>query len=435
MNLLAKRKLGWLLWLTPFLFSCESDDILSLPQEPGDQTLNLYYTELALPFTLAQIDSINTTNTSQSPRFLLSGQYSDESFGTTQATGFTSFRVTTLPSAIESNATFDSLVLTTVHNYFYGLTGESAIQQLSVHLLSDTIERRIRYSQETIDFDPTPIGSLNFSTGPEVIQDADTLRIRLDNLVGSNLLDSIKGVAPDTITNTQLSLFIPGVALVPSEGSNVATGFNPDQTSLIVYYKNPGDTTSRAYAMGTNLSFSNISADRTNTPLAPLATSGISAMAEDGHLYLQSSVGLAPRISFKPLLQFIDSIETTRNAQLRLNSVRFQLRMIPYLSSAPPPPALSFYTFNTYETEGYLTRETNYTTFLAPLNSSSNSPAIARDSLTVEAELGLYLQTLAETRSDSSEFILLGTGFERTLNQFRTQPDSIFLKIQYTLLE
>lgn len=452
MNLLDKKKAGWLLWLTPFLFACESEEILSLPQEPGDQTLNLYFTEIPLPYSLVQVDSVftrrlSTNSNSGDDYHLLVGNYQDEALGEVQAQAFTELTIGT-KAEVTAEDNFDSLVLIMVNDYFYGDADNISLQTVGIYELADTLERKGYYSMDKAAFLPTPLAEHTFTPNPEVNDSADTLRFTLDNAFGQELLGLAKAGSSTLNTDSAFREYFPGIALTSAVGNKAVTGFDPSRVSMVLYFSTSDETTSTAYTFGINSSrantFNNISVDRSGTPLAGLTTPDEEMMADDGKFYLQSGTGLYPTLSLQPILDFIKKVEdSTTTARLRINRVDLYVGTTSLTDGQPLPNPVQAYGFE----EGFKVKTDSvisgysYVPVAVGLNNSTQpsltaAPIPATES-TYQVSITNYLQFLLAGVEYDTTFIVRPnqTAAGSTINQVIAEPDSVIAKFYYTLLE
>jgi len=450
---------GWLLWLTPLLFSCESDEILSLPQEPGDQNLNLYFTDIPLTYSLVQLDSIFTSRTSNSVDYhLLVGNSRSELFGSVRAQTFTEL---TLGSRTEVTAEdeFDSLVLILVNDYFYGDADRAVDQTIGVYPLADTLARKSHYSQDKAEFLSDPLAEFTLSPNPDAGSSPDTLRIALDNAFGQELFDLAQADAETLQTDSAFRLFFPGIALTSPVESGFVAGFNPDLFRVAMYFSTSSETSSTSYTFDISanraITYNNIEADRSGTPLASLVAEDEAFDAQDGGFYLQLGTGLTPVLSLQPVVDFIKNIEdSTGNiynsdrSRLRVNRVDLYIGTTPLGEGQPLPEAIVGFGFEEDFSIKVDSARDNFQRLVQnprvlrvdnvqPTNSGLYP--IPPTESAFQAQITQHIQLLMdETPTIESDFIFRppsSTTLGTTLNQIVAEPDSVIAKIHYTLLE
>ncbi|MGD1889004.1 MAG: DUF4270 family protein [Cyclobacteriaceae bacterium] len=452
---MAKKNVGWLLWLTPFLFSCESDEILSLPQEPGDQNLNLYFTDIPLSYSLVQLDSIFTSRTSNSIDYhLLVGNSRSELFGNVQAQAFTELTLDTR-TEVTAEDEFDSLVLILVNDYFYGDASRAADQTIGIYQLADTLARKSHYSQDKAEFLSDPLAEFPLSPNPDVDSSPDTLRIPLVGSLGQNLFDLAQANAETLQTDSAFRLFFPGIALTSPVESGFVAGFNPDLLRLAMYFSTSDETSSTSYTFDISanraITYNNIEADRSGTPLASLVTEDETFDAQDGGFYLQLGTGLTPVLSLQPVADFIKNIEdsigninNSDRSRLRVNRIDLYIGTTPLGEGLPLPEAIVGFGF---EEDFSIKSDTNSIGTLIPRVLVADDIQPTRSGLypipptesVFQAQITRHIQSLIdESPITEAELILRSpssTALGNTLNQIVAEPDSVIAKIYYTLLE
>ncbi len=456
MNLLDSRKAGLVAILALFLLACETDESISLPFDPNIDNLNAHYTEITLPFSLVQLDSINTTRSGDNPKPLLVGNYVDETFGTVNAVSYNDFNLAS-EAAIAADDVFDSLTLMVVNNYFYG-EEVNLTQTLSVFQLQDTIASGAHYSFESQPYRPAALGSVTFAANLKAASARDTLRIRLDDAVGQDLFAKLKDKAPEVSSDSVFRIYFKGIALVSGTENRFMTGFDPARIRMLLYYSAPSETESSTYSFNTSplTTYNTIRYDRTGTPIAGINMPGTRSQATDSGFYLQSGTGLAALLDFKPLVNFVNNIrqgEDPRN--LLFNQVSLHIG-VGEAGSQPPPATLAAFDVN--DALKIKTGVPAGTRDPSPVpvglfSNTSNPPQpspIEFDTVGMAYDLNItnYMQSLVDSNSvrdrfilnDGSfayedEFLLRADDLQHTLNQIAIPADSVKLQIYYTTLD
>jgi len=304
------------------LFSCEDDTTsLSLDGAGVDVELGTSYKDdfTVEAATVIAPDSILAFRRGN----LLTGHITDNNFGTVTATSFLEVGAISATVTGAAGAQVDSMVLALDYDESYGDTTQNLT--ISVHQLQQPFqETATYYSASTLPYQPEALGSLTFKPAPrrvktEVITtttngtSASTTvnrsfpaRVRLSNALAAQIL------AQSTTTlgsQAEFIKFLPGIAITASTDAQAVLGFRPtaDSSYLKIYYTSGG--TKYQYQLGISASnnyFSNISTDRTGTPLAALRQAGDSLPANsvNNQAFLQESVGLKTKISFPDLKNF-----------------------------------------------------------------------------------------------------------------------------------
>ncbi|MEM6845358.1 MAG: DUF4270 family protein [Bacteroidota bacterium] len=444
MNLLARRKVGWLLWLTPLLFSCESDEILSLPQEPGDQTLSLFFEEIPLNYSLVQLDSvISSRRSNDNAHRFLAGTYRSEFFGQVQATTFAELSLDTRPE-VTAEDEYDSLVLTLVNDYFYGNASQAINQSIGIYLMLDTIARRGYFRTEEIPFSALPLAEHNFMPNPKADSIADTLRIVLDNTFGRELFGLAQADSDILKSDSAFREFFPGIAIAPLMGNAAITGFDPAQLQLSLFFSTSTDTISSAYTFDVGATFNNITADRSGTPLASVTMPNQKTDAADGGFYLQAGTGLVPTLSLQPILSFIDTVERNTEAELRINQIELYIGTTSQGEGRSLPNPIAAFTFgddfslvvDTVQIDRFTVVPARRGLQIENGQNVRGESFISPIESTYQIVINQYTQNLInEIPNTTTEFRIQTPQLGNRLDEIVAEPDSVFAKIFYTLLE
>lgn len=342
MNWLTKGKYG-LIALSALFLSCENDDLLSLDFDPQDENINLSFTELTLPFQLVQRDSVRTSYSSSMPV----GKYVNSDFGKVEAISYMALGISARSDA-DTDDELDSLVLTFTRNYFYGSDDEGLEQTVNIHQLSEpVIDSLTYYTSSSLAYEPNALGSLRYSVDPGT---NDTLRVRLSEAMGNELLDKLKNDDPELDSSRLFIEYFKGLALVAPEEKGFITGFSSNSLRMHLYFSSPADTVSKVFSFGVAaiarsansvvpLNFYQINYDRSGTALADIDQPREVGSATDNRFYLQASSGIVPRIDFQPLVNFVDDNPN----RVLLNRVIMHIGLTEPEETMPAPPALFGY--------------------------------------------------------------------------------------------
>ena len=221
--------------------------------------------------------------------------------------------------------------------------------------------------------------------------------------------------------------------------------------SMILYFSTSDETTSTSYSFGTNssqlMTFNNISVDRSGTPLANITTPNQEMMAADGKFYLQSGTGLKPTLSLQPILDFVETVEDSSSdssAHLRINRVDLYIGTTPAAEGETLPQTIYAYGF---EDDFKIKRDTVQTSFntfqLMPVGLITDNAQTTNTASPIPSSESIYqvritnhlLSLLAGVSSLETNFILGPASAGNTINQIVAEPDSIFAKVYYTILE
>ncbi|WKN33038.1 DUF4270 family protein [Porifericola rhodea] len=452
MNWLAKKS-GLIVLSALLFFSCENDDLLSLDFDPNDENLNLSFTEFTVPFKLAQLDSVATSNADN----MLVGNYQNNNFGYAKSKAYIKVGIgNSSVNKAEDDHVLDSMVLVLVKNYFYGSTDGDMQQRINIHRLTEYFNDTLAYYRDSqLAYEDTPIGSFSFTANAE--EPTDTLRIRLSETLGNELLDKLKANAAEIDSNALFTNYFKGIALVSETENTFASGFYP-AISMIVYHSAPSDTVSESYSFGTSRFFNGIEYDRNGTVLTELSKAGTIGDASDGGFYMQAGTGVLPRLDFQPLLDFVRN----NSEKVLLNRVILHIGLPepPKLGTPPPSYLLGFQLeddgisnlveFSPVANQLIFSGLYNDTDYV--YNSIDNIPVPAEGSpfaydsasMSYEIKMTSFAQNLVDGYIDNSNVMLYpvnlsSSGVNRDLNdrysQIVTEADSIRLKVYYTELK
>ncbi len=442
MNWLTKGKYGLAALSALFLISCDDEELLSLDFNPQDENIDLSFTELTLPYQLVQLDSIATTNVDR----LLVGNYQSDDFGTVRSIGYINMGLGSLTSSAESDDELDSLVLVMVRNYFYGDARASLQQELEIRRLSEPFNDTITYfSSSSIPYETarTPLASSRFSANP---LEADTVRVRMDEMIGNDLLDKLKNNAVELDSNALFQDYFRGLALVPSSENQFMTGFS--RVQMLMYYSAPGDTASKTFSFVANKIFNGVETNRSATALAEINEPLEAVTPTDDRLYLQSYTGLIPRIDFQPLQDFV----ANNDDRILLNSVTLHIGLTKLEAGKDPPVALA----------GYLVQDDGVSRILSTFaNAQRNlffygmyedseyfydqlgrqpvpreASPLVYDSANMAYDLRVtsFTQTMLDGFVENSEILIYPNDLNSSVTQLITSADSLKLRVYYTRL-
>jgi hypothetical protein len=334
MNLLIK-KVALLLLLAAVFFSCEDPKDIGLDLQPQNQDFGVFFTDtITVVTTTVLVDSVRTSN---SP-YLLAGRYLDSKLGPIAAKSFFQVRYGSTAYNLGDAPVFDSLVLFLDYVYEYGNTGR--FQNLYVHQLQDSIQRKTYYNYDEAGYSLNPVGKKEQFAAKLSSDSLSNLTIRLNENLGQNLMG---------FSGQEESEFLKafyGLALIGAPDDNGAIiGINPSVstsnagTKLRLYYHNGTSTTPVFYDFyldGRN--YVNI---KNETPLAGLQNpyDAISSANTNEETFVQAGIGLMTRIEF-PYIQKL-------NEKGRIAINRTELEILPVegtqVNSVNFPPILTLY--------------------------------------------------------------------------------------------
>ncbi len=241
-------------------FSCADPTSLGTDLLEQDQA-NVFVTDtLTLQLSTITEDRVKTYDPDPNLQFdtYLFGDYVDPIMGKTTAGIFTQLSTTSVVPDLMIRAQVDSIVLQLSYDSlaFYGDRSES--YGISVFRLTEAMDSGADYySDAQFDYDPDPLGSINFTPfyGPVSLIDYDSLdnglgqtyeapphlRIPISTTFGEALIADTSALRE----TTEFLDFLKGFYIKPStENNNGIMGFNLNAaiTGLTVYYTNYDST-------------------------------------------------------------------------------------------------------------------------------------------------------------------------------------------------
>lgn len=296
--------------VTVMYSSCKEPELVGIEVLPDEGYGVAWVDTFTLQVRTITDDSVITSNTNSSIHLL--GEMNDPQFGSTRAEFYTQFRLPTASLTFLNGSVIDSVVLNLVYAGGYGDVSKYAgTQRFGVYRLEDVIyDTTTYYSNVQRAYSTTPLAQVQvrpnlistFLVGTDTIPTPPSLRIKLDNAFGQEILtaDPIGTLAADTA----FSKVFKGLAVVPEnpglaqgQGAilylNLASGY----TRLEVYYT---DTSAKKLMFPINaLSAAHSSISHEH----PFTLTDILESTDAGRneAYVQSMAGLKMRVQMPHL--------------------------------------------------------------------------------------------------------------------------------------
>ena len=344
-----------------FLISCREDETSLLGFRKATEKFKVRYVEVDVPTSVMAIDSVLTYNdvTSNARRRLLAGRYIDNKFGELTAEVYTQFGPLQPTVNISTDAKLVSGSLTLSFDFYYYGDEVGAPATFTVHELLDSLPPVFSASQElprniqgvqnyqpyyyntTVPYEIKEIGKVTYNVSPSIFDlraDAiinnpgsldhktiDSLSIPLSSVFTNKLFALARGQTNDYKIFSRFRRIFKGLLIKPGSTDTKIIGFNPviDSTKfakskIVLYYDDLDDTGATVrrkleYSLFTLpnstqlFGFSNITADRSGSPLAGLPGPDIESEL-DGNRYYQSGNPITTKVSFDEFLNFADTI-------------------------------------------------------------------------------------------------------------------------------
>ena len=416
--------------------ACENDDTLSLPTTPGQPNLEILFARIPVPFTLVQLDSIRTSPTNEDSRSL-TGRIQEGDVGTVSASTFMEFNVVTPRPEVAATAAYDSIVFQTLYTRSYGAEA-SATQTLEVRPLAESFQdSTVYYRDDQLPVDASPLGVAQLSS--KVTGAPDTLQFRLDDALGQEFFQRAQADDEVLTTNSAFQDFFPGIALVPTEDSRFVSSFDARGARLIVYFTDE-ENNPQTYQFSVANYFNNLQSDRSGTALVALAEPGQEIASPDGRFYLQSGIGVAPKIDLSSVLDSMRGygIET---GQALLNRVDLTVGLVSLSDTLQAPASFSAYNFDEESLRRIPRNDPRTGQFIGyqgafgdQTRQGTADEFTRNDDGQYQLPITNFVSALLSVDSVSNELIVAENDFEQSLSQIVTPADSVYVDIYYSLL-
>lgn len=346
------------------LLSC-NNELSEVGFKNPNRDFDVVAKEFTIPSKVFLMDSISTstgiiessltsgTFRMPSPQRALVGSIDDPHFGKTTAVTYSPFAMAG-GVFVSTDAVFDAVNLTVVFDYYWtGATTATADQKFEIYELQDSVLTYLKHytnqsasygtllGEQVYPIDPDDFdtkisqNATNATTNPSAIV-RDSLHIKLDDTFGQRLF----ALAMDTIGNNEekIALFYKfrrlfnGIAIV-SPGSDKIVGLDMENTySRIelqyhvgdVNYKIPFYFAPSGQAINTAeyMAWTQITTDRSGTPLAGLTDKYVDYEPADGNRYVQSGTGVGLKLDFSEVFEYFKTVpnKALSVAELKLSS-------------------------------------------------------------------------------------------------------------------
>lgn len=326
--------------------SCEDPSNIGLELDPENNQIGVFYQEISLSASVVLEDSLSTTNTG----VIIYGNEESDFFGKTESIGYTRLFFNRDIARPKENAVLDSVRF--LINMREVLTTDTINPKtINIHLLTEQIRDVDNFNFSSVAYEPTP----SFSAKFDFTNRQDTIvSTKINNALTQEIFAELKNgrYFQDIFSFRE---FLPGLAFKAEEGENV--GFSTligNNTGFIFYFKNEGDTVSRAYPIATGINFnsarhfSQVINDPTGTPLE-VVTEKSKAYKLDDFVGSKSTMGLHVKLDLSPLDAFLDTL-------INVNFNQVTLEMGPLVDFSVSESPLTLIPYFTNETNQQLFR-------------------------------------------------------------------------------
>ncbi|WP_241126335.1 DUF4270 domain-containing protein [Cognataquiflexum nitidum] len=295
--------------------SCEDPSNIGLELDPENNQIGVFYQEISLSASVVLQDSLSTTNSG----VLIYGNEESDFFGKTESIGYTRLFFNRDIARPKENAVLDSVrFLISMREV---LTADTINPKtINIHLLTEQIRDVDYYNFSSVAYEPTPSfsASFNFTNRQDTI-----VSTKIDNALTQEIFAELKNgrYFQDIFSFRE---FLPGLAFKAEEGENV--GFSTvigNNTGFIFYFKNEGDTISRAYPIATGINFnlarhfSQVINDPTGTP-TEVVTKPTTSYDLGQFAGGKSTFGMYVKLDMSPLDEFLDTLVNANFNQVTL---------------------------------------------------------------------------------------------------------------------
>lgn len=298
--------------LSALFFACE-DPIGIVIDTPstGGQITTVFTDTVKVAASTVLFDSTFTSGQANA----VVGRYKDPIFGEVSAKTFAqitlpllntdAFTALKFPTADSGLTVYDSVYVYIAHNGFaYG--DSTKTYSLALHRLTEDFVSSKRYTKDdALGYNPTPLASKTFTYADmkranSTAQDS-LLKFKLPNTLGKELYDLV-----NTETGSTLEKFtaaVKGMAFVANSTTENAYGLAISGSYIQLYYHTTNSTDRKSIPLTFySQRFSQITGNRNGTVLQNLKTlQPIASSATNNRTYLQTGIGISPKLTFPTL--------------------------------------------------------------------------------------------------------------------------------------
>lgn len=437
----AKLVLGLFISFT-IASSCADPSTIGLELDPNNNQIGVSFVEIPLSASVVLQDSFRTTNSNN----LVFGSDESDFFGKTEARSYTRLFFNREIPKPASDAVLDSIKFN--FNIRSVLADELNTEKtIKVHLLQEQIRDIIYYNFNYLEYEPEPFleAKLDLSERQDtiisVLAESDFTRKIFDDLKEGSAFQDIFTFRD----------YLPGIVFTGEIGEQVSLTLRPgNNTGMLFFYRNPGDTVSKIYPLATGVN--NNVARHFNQVIRNPEGSNTAGLLEpwtaydlDGKAGSMNNSGILVRIDMSPLDAFLDTLQN-----VTFNRASLELGPILNATNTRRPPQLHTMYF-TNETNRVLLRNDGRPMSVHPDNFPqvdpetdepiwSETPAY----LAYEAETKIYRQQITShinalyrrkfERRDFLLYPIVGNNdeYRQSLRSYVFNSNDVKLKIYYS---
>jgi hypothetical protein len=426
-----------------FISSCEDPSNIGLALDPNNNQIGVVYQEIPLSVTVVKQDSLLAVN----PDNLVFGGDVSDFFGKTEGIAYSRLLFNRDVTRPLTNAVLDS-VRFNFNVRAVNADDLSSTKSIAVHRLKEQIQDINYYNFNGLDYEEDPIfkASFDFSARQDTLVNYDLSDNEFAKLLFEELKDGT--IFTDIFTFRE---YLPGLVFKGDQEEEGSFTVRPgNNTGFVFFYRNEGDTVSRAYpiATGVNLNvarhFNQIINDPTGTPTEAIREPFVAYDLGD-RAGSKNSTGLLVKLDMSPLDAFLDTLQN-----VTFNQVILELGPLERNVATNRPPQFHQMLF-TNETNRVLLRSDGRVMSVQPDGRPQVDPItgepIFTDSpslLAHDRERNIYRQTITShvnaiyrKNIQRRDFLLypLVSGvdeYRHSLREFVIDPQSPVLKIYYS---
>ncbi len=244
----------------------------------------------------------------------LVGTFEDKYIGKVSSSSYFQLGVPSNAGSMQLEEKYDSLTLILSYDgYSYGDTTQ--LQSLLVYQLDESLvtdDNSVITTNTKFNYNSTPIGALDYRPRPN--GSADTISIKIDDILGLELIDNIKNSSEAMESSITFNDYFKGLVIKSDESNSGAiVGFKSEEGSIrLVLHTTLEDVTSENYSYefplyNYGMQFNNIEFDLSTTELNELINQKdeLSGDQIGGLAFLQGGIGLTLKITFPTLSELL----------------------------------------------------------------------------------------------------------------------------------
>ncbi|WP_293015936.1 DUF4270 family protein [Mongoliibacter sp.] len=300
--------------------SCADPSTIGLELDPNNNQIGVSFVEIPLSASVVLQDSFSTINSNN----LIFGNDESDFFGKTEARSYTRLFFNREIPRPANDAVLDSVRFN--FNVRTVLADEHSTEKtIRVHKLEEQIRDIVYYNFNSLNFESEPFleAKIDFSERRDTI-----ISVKDESDFTKKIFEDLKegSAFQDVFTFRE---YLAGIVFTGNEDENVSMTLRPgNNTGMVFFYRNTGDTVSRAYPIATGVNnnvarhFNQIDRNPEGTPSAGLIEPW-KAFDLDGKAGSMNNTGILVRLDMSPLDAFLDTLEnvTFNRASLEVGPV------------------------------------------------------------------------------------------------------------------